>query len=77
MTTQLQRQRTRPTWRAGLRRGKIRDSMTQYLAERPEFAERIRELSRYMDAMGWEPVSMDGVRQPFDYEPMFRRVHER
>jgi hypothetical protein len=71
MATAIQRQRIRPTWRAGLRRGKVRDTMTAYLAERPEFAERIRELSRYMDAMGWEPMSMDGVRQPFDYPPRF------
>jgi len=77
MATVIQRQRIRPTWRAGLRRGKVRDTMTAYLAERPAFAEQIREFSRYMDAMGWEPMPMDGVRQPFDYEPRFRRGHER
>jgi hypothetical protein len=44
MATQLQRQRIRPTWRAGLRRGQVRDTMTQYLAERPELAEEIFRL---------------------------------
>jgi hypothetical protein len=56
-------------WRAGLRRGKIRDTMTQYLAERPQFAERLRRLSRALDAIGWKQMSMEGVRQPFDYAP--------
>lgn len=77
MATRLQRQRIQPTWRGGLRRGKVRDTMTEYLAERPEFAEQIRQISRRLDAMGWEPMSMEGVRQPFDYEPRFIRGDER
>lgn len=77
MATIIQRQRIRPMWRAGLRRGRIRDTMTAYLAERPEFAAQLRQLSRELDAMGWEPMSMEGVRQPFDYAPRFRRGDER
>ena len=67
-------------WRGGLRRGRVRDTMTQYLAERPEFAERLYRLSPELDAMGLEPMSMEGVRQPFDYAPrvvlgITRRIH--
>lgn len=73
MATRILRPRIRPMWRGGLRRGRVRDTMTHYLAERPEFADRLRRLSRELDAMGWEPVSMHGVRQPFDYAPRFGR----
>ncbi|HEU0299017.1 MAG TPA: hypothetical protein VFR37_06165 [Longimicrobium sp.] len=54
--------------------------MTQYLAERPEFAERLYGLSRELDAIGLEPAPLHGVRQPFDYTPrtvpdITRRIH--
>lgn len=76
MATRYQRQRIHPTWRGGLRRGKIRDTMTQYLAEHPEIASRLQEILEEGRAQGWEPMSMEGVRQPFDYAPRFtRRIH--
>ncbi|WP_420127098.1 hypothetical protein [Longimicrobium sp.] len=49
--------------------------MTQYLAKRPEFA-LLQEIMDEVRAQGWEPMSMEGVRQPFDYAPRFtRRIH--
>lgn len=69
MATQIYRPRIRPMWRGGLRRGRVRDTMTQYLAERPEFAERLYRLSRELDALGLEPAPLHDVRQPFDYAP--------
>ena len=73
MATRLQRPRIRPTWKGGLRRGTVRDTMTEYLAARPDFAEKIIQISRQLDAWGVEPMSLEGIRQPFDYEP--RRTH--
>jgi hypothetical protein len=76
MMKPINRQRIQPMWRAGLRRGKIRDTMTQYLAQRPEFAQRLQEILDEGRALGYEPMSMEGVRQPFDYAPRFtRRIH--
>lgn len=68
MATQLLRFRTRPTWRAGLRRGKVRDTMTGYLAGHPELATRLLEILHEVRARGYEPVPMDRVKQPFDYD---------
>jgi hypothetical protein len=68
MATQLQRTRIRPLWKGGLRRGTVRDTMTAYMAEHPEFAEELRQIHRQLEAWGAEPMSMEGVRQPFDYE---------
>jgi hypothetical protein len=69
MATQLQRQRIRPTWRAGLRRGKIRDTMTQYLAERPELAEEIFRLLEESRAVNGLPLPLPPhVRTPFDFD---------
>ena len=42
--------------------------MTAYLAEHPEFAEELRQIHRQLEAWGVEPMSLQGVRQPFDYE---------
>jgi hypothetical protein len=76
MASRFQRQRIQPMWNGGLRPGKIRDTMTQYLAERPEFARQLQEILEEGRAQGWEPMSMEGVRQPFDYAPRFtRRIH--
>jgi hypothetical protein len=69
MATTIQRQRIRPMWNGGLRRGKIRDTMTAYLANHPEFLEDLRRIDRQLAAWGVEPMSMKGVRQPFDYPP--------
>ena len=69
MATRLPRLRIPPLWRAGLRLGKERDTMTAYIAEHPEFLEDMRRAQRQLEAWGVEPISMEGVRQPFDYEP--------
>jgi hypothetical protein len=69
MATRLQRLRIRPTWRGGLRRGTVRDTMTAYLAEHPEVVGRLLEILAETRAQGYEPMSMEGVKQPFDYEP--------
>ena len=67
MATRLERPRIRPLWRAGLRRGKVRDTMTAYLAEHPDVAKRLAEILAEVRAQGYEPVAMDRVKQPFDY----------
>ena len=67
MATRLQRLRMRPTWRAGLRIGKERDTMTQYLACHPELAQQLLSGLHEVRARGYEPVPMDRVKQPFDY----------
>jgi hypothetical protein len=68
MATRLPRLRIPPTWRAGLRLGKERDTMTEYLARHPELSEQLRMALQEVRARGYEPVPMDRVKQPFDYE---------
>jgi hypothetical protein len=68
MAVQLQRARIRPMWKGGLRRGRERDTMTEYFFRHPEFAEEIRRVNRELDAMGLHAMPMDRVKQPFDYE---------
>lgn len=69
MASQIYRPRIRPMWRGGLRRGKIRNSTMVYLRNHPADYERLRRIVAEMDAMGFEPMSMEGMRQPFDYAP--------
>ena len=68
MATRRQRTRIRPTWRAGLRIGKERDTMTAYIAAHPEFLEEMRRVHRQLEAWGVVPMSMERVKQPFDYK---------
>ncbi|HYR07371.1 MAG TPA: hypothetical protein VEQ60_06375 [Longimicrobium sp.] len=68
MTTQLQRQRIRPMWRAGLRRGRKRIGATIAFEQCPEMKARLMKVIAEMDAMGLDPMPMDHVRQPFDYD---------
>lgn len=75
MATGLPRLRIRPTWTAGLRRGKERDTMTEYLAQHPALAAQLRAALEEVRTRGYEPLPMDRVKQPFDYEP--RVVRER
>jgi len=65
----MQRMRIRPLWKGGLRRGTVRDTMTAYMAEHPEFVEELRQIHHQLEAWGVEPMSMEGVRQPFDFQP--------
>ncbi|HEU0299016.1 MAG TPA: hypothetical protein VFR37_06160 [Longimicrobium sp.] len=80
MATKIQRPRIRPTWRSGLRRGKIRNSTMVYLRNHPEEFERLLRIIEEVRAQGFEPISMEGVRQPFDFAPrtvssITRRIH--
>ncbi len=80
MAIRIQRQRIPPMWRAGLRRGKERNSTMEYLRSHPQEYDRLRRIIAEMDAMGFVPISMEGVRQPFDYAPrtippIARRIH--
>lgn len=68
MATQLQRLRIRPTWKAGLRRGRERDSMTEYLAQHPELERELLRALQDVRARGYEPVCLRRVKQPFDFE---------
>lgn len=42
--------------------------MTAYLAEHPEFAQRLYRIIEETRAVYGEPLPMDGGRQPFDYQ---------
>jgi anti-sigma factor RsiW len=68
MAPSILRPRIPPMWKGGLRRGRERDTMTAYLAEHPELANRLLEILQEAHARGFEPISMEGVKQPFDYE---------
>lgn len=69
MATRILRPRIRPMWRGGLRRGRVRDTMTQYLAERPEFAERLSRLIAESRAVNGPPLPLPPyVRIPFDFD---------
>lgn len=69
MATIIQRQRIRPMWRGGLRRGKLRDTMTQYLAERPGFAENLLRILEESRAVNGQPLPLPPhVRTPFDFD---------
>src|SRR5690349_7013941 len=68
MSTQLQRLRIRPTWRSGLRRGRIRNEATLAFERCPEMNATLMRVIAEMDALGFDPVPMDRVKQPFDYD---------
>lgn len=68
MTTQIQRQRMRPMWRGGLRRGRVRDTMAAYIASHPGYLEDVLRIDRELLATGFEPMPMDRVKRPFDYD---------
>lgn len=55
-------------WRAGLRRGRERNSTMQYLQGHPEEANRLLRILEEIRAQGFQPVSMYRVKQPFDYD---------
>lgn len=68
MLTRLLRPRIRPSWKGGLRRGTVRDTMTEYIATHPGYLEDLLRIDAELDAIGFVPMPMDRVRQPFDYE---------
>ncbi len=68
MATRLQRMRIRPTWTAGLRRGRERIEATIALLSSPIMMEKLRRADEQLRAWGVEPMAMERVRQPFDYD---------
>lgn len=68
MATQIERPRIRPLWRAGLRRGRERNTMTAYMAAHPEFVQEMHLVHRQLEAWGVQPMSMEGVKQPFEFD---------
>jgi hypothetical protein len=68
MATQLQRARIRPTWKGGLRRGTVRDTMTEYIATHPGYLEDLLRIDEELRRIGFVPMPMDRVKRPFDYE---------
>jgi hypothetical protein len=45
--------------------------MAAYLAAHPDLARRLREMLEEFRARGYKQMSMEGVKQPFDYEPRY------
>jgi hypothetical protein len=68
MAPRTQRARIPPMWKAGLRRGRERDTMTEYIATHPGYLEDLLRMDRQLAAWGVVPMSMERVKQPFDYE---------
>jgi hypothetical protein len=69
MATRLIRPRIRPQWKGGLRRGKVRDTMTAYLAEHPEFAQRLCHILEETRRVNGPPAPLPPhVRTPFDFD---------
>lgn len=68
MATRLLRPRIHPTWRGGLRRGKVRMQATRAFERCPAMKARLLQVIAEMDAMGRDRVPTDRFRQPFDYE---------
>jgi hypothetical protein len=56
-------------WRAGLRRGRVRDTMTRYLAEHPEYAEYLYRVIEESRAVNGPPSPLPPhVRTPYDFD---------
>jgi hypothetical protein len=43
--------------------------MAEYLARHPGYLAEVRRIDQQLLTWGFEPMSMEGVRQPFDYAP--------
>jgi hypothetical protein len=67
MATQTKRMRIAPMWKAGLRRGKPRNSTMLLLQQFPEFEARLRRAREDLLAWGVVPA-WDHVKEPFDYD---------
>lgn len=69
MATRYQRQRIRPTWRGGLRRGRARTEAALAFLKSPAMMAILRDADEQLRAWGVEPMVLQGIRQPFDYAP--------
>jgi hypothetical protein len=67
MATLTKRMRIAPTWKAGLRRGRQRNSTMLLLQHFPEFEARLRRAEEQLRAWGVEP-ELHHVKEPFDYD---------
>ena len=78
MATRYQRQRIRPTWRGGLRRGRARTEAALAFLKSPAMMAILRDADEQLRAWGVEPLVLGGIRQPFDYAPrMIPRITRR
>lgn len=68
MATQIQRRRIPPSWRGGLRRGRVRDTLPEHVAKHPGYLQDVLRIDRELQAMGFEPMPMHRVKRPFDYD---------
>ena len=59
--------RTRPTWRAGIRRGRERNETMLLLQCSPAMQARLCGIDAQLRAWGVESMPLDRVKQPFDY----------
>lgn len=56
-------------WKGGLRRGTVRDTMMVYLAEHPEFADRLFRVVVESRAVNGPPLPLPAyVHMPFDFD---------
>lgn len=67
MATRIKRMRIEPMWKAGLRRGRPRNSTMLLLQQFPEFEERLRRAEEQLLAWGVVP-EWPHVKEPFDYD---------
>lgn len=80
MAIRIQRPRTPPRWRCGVRRGRIRIVPALAFLRSPEMMQILRDADEQLRPWGLRPLAVTGVRQPFDYAPrtmpcLARRVH--
>jgi hypothetical protein len=61
------RARIEPLWKAGLRRGKPRNSTMLLLQQHPEYEVRLRRARERVLAWGVVP-KWEHVKEPFDYD---------
>ena len=57
-----------PQMSLGLRRGRERNSATEWLMGHPEILEYVLQFEAEMEARGIQPADMRRVKQPFDYD---------
>jgi hypothetical protein len=66
-TIRMHRPRIAPMWKAGLRRGKPRNSTMLLLQQHPEYEARLRRARERVLAWGVVP-QWEHVKEPFDYD---------